>query len=446
MMDNQQMDMFNQQDMMMNDPGMMGEEQQMNDPDFLETSEYGSTTTVTTTSSTANQSVTITTSAGQSVANMHNQEQQLLLQLHDSSSNKENLDSNADHEISLKKIEDMEDEYGKVKLALLNDIKSPSVISPTPMEEPTFLREQKVSKVNPDRPLERARSRDNLEIIFGSSHIDEMNKDANHEVPMFDDGEDLLASPRIPTPEPPQPVQVYEEPKPEPIISKPGPPGIRNNPSQGIKKAQPAAPTTGVVNKKPQQESFSDMQRRKEEELFSLPSKDQQQNQILDQSSNRHHDKKVLKEPHPALKKKPGSDGPATNSSLRTLKNERQRQHQEQQQLIKRNRNPSSVVNVISNKSYGADDEQYSDLLSPELISPTDHLAGKLRDMPGTRGASGGQPGAAKNVYTIPEVSEEEEESPLGGDGVSKRRKGRSVMMTVLMMTVTDKKQDLYIS
>ena len=350
-------DMMGLPDEQLPDMGMTLEETRpSHHPDpFFDSSEYGETKISPTTSATAELEI-----AGPDPAVDVTVSGDDLLPRQDSG----NLE-----EISVKKIEDMEGEYGKMKQALLSDIsKSPiePLVSPTPIIEPPFLRNAPV--VNPNKPLERTRSKDKLESIFGGSGSFEDN-----ETPLIED-EDLDA--------------IFEKNKMEnKIINE---------------------PTTSVAsgNIKMPRELSPPPERRNSGGSASLRSlKNERQRQHQEQQQIKMQKERQQLEQQQQLKKQ--KERQQHEQQLK-MKQERQRQEQLKQ---KANRQSSKQPQPASSSAKASkfNNEQYP--LSPDELSPV-----SANPRPSTN------PVRQKDVYTIPEVSEEEEESPLGGDGVSKKR------------------------
>ena len=277
-------------------------------------------------------------------------------------------------DISLKKIEDMDREYGKVKMALLGDIdKSPNeaaLVSPTPIVEPPFLRNSPLT--NPKKPLERTRSKDKLESIFGAGSGGSFE---SHESPLVED-EDIDA--------------IFAKNKMDTKINE----AVTTIAPTSTRMPRDLSPPPPLERRNSGGNSTS---------LRSLKNERQRQ----------HQEQQQLKQMQRS------AAAAATTAQSATSGGGAQ---QPQQRGV--TQQPPSK---FANEQYPASPPYEDDLQSPLSIPrPSNPTPASVTSSGGGASGSGTNRNRPKNVYTIPEVSEEEEESPPGGAGAGRGGGGKA--------------------
>ena len=345
--------------------------------------------------------------------------------------------------ISVKNIEDREDEYGKMKLALLSDIAATSYngsASPiAAITSPSLARdllsprgkEEELSSVNRSRPTlgPRTRSKDNLESIFGgtstSGQADKLNLYISNtsvvNTSLVDADENIALACNTKFPD-----NISEQRARTGIIPTTHDSMSKSDPS--VKP--PAASTSSFLS-----HSNSTASNSKSNRLHGNNyNKDNQYNKdTLNTSQNKISTKHTTDAKCPSSSPRiyPNkqddkdrnrySSVPSVTKSIEVIKHgDKVRRPNRQQRPSRFVREDPFPVDILPESNVILADFHSTKAQTKFELDPSLGASGKGETISAAPNISSSTTG---DVYTIPEVPEEEEDSsPLGADGVSRRR------------------------
>ena len=353
--------------------------------------------------------------------------------------------------ISVKNIEDREDEYGKMKLALLSDIiatsyngsSSPIAAITSPSLAHDLLsprgKEEELSSVHRDKSKlgPRTRSRDNLESIFGgttSGHADKLNLNVSNTSvvhrPVFnDDHENIVAvasNYNIPD-------KIYEQRAHAGITST-------THTCMSNSSVKTATITTAYLSNSKPTTCNSNSNRShginyNKDNQVNKDTLNTSQNKTIAKYTN---DAKCPSSPTRVYHHNTDDIDKRHSTTVPSVPKERQvPKHVDKARRVNRHHRPSGFVRE---ETFPVDISPESNVISADLRSTKAKIKGELDGSLGSGGKRGSTSTAPTvsstttgDVYTIPEVPEEEEDySPLGADGVSRRRIAGKLQITLL--------------